>query len=164
MWARERGHAVFGVDRSPGAIRVARKRGLKRALVGDLTHLPVDRAFDTVLVVGQQLGLGRSRAALDGTLSELARVTKPGERLVADLSDPTGPEAWAESEYLDRHAVGDGLAYRRFRVEYDELAGPWIDLLMATPDALAGVIAGTPWTVERLLETESAAYGVVLGR
>lgn len=164
LWAQGQGHAVLGVDRSPGAVRVARERGVERALVADMATLPVDGGFDTLLVVGQQLGLGRSRAALEGTLSGLARVAKPGGRLVADLSDPTGPDARAESEYLERHAVGDGLAYRRFRVEYDGLAGPWIDLLMASPDALAGVVARTPWTVEAVLAGDGPTYAVVLVR
>ncbi|WP_122090780.1 class I SAM-dependent methyltransferase [Halalkalicoccus subterraneus] len=162
LWAQERGHATVGIDRSPGAIRVVRERGVERALIGDLGDPPLRTGFDTLLVIGQQLGLGRSRAALEGTLSELARVTEPGGKLVADLSDPTGPDPRAESEYLDRHAVERGLAYRRFRVEYDGCAGPWIDLLMASPDALAEVVAGTPWTAEEILETDSSAYGVVL--
>lgn len=164
LWARERGHAVLGVDRSPGAVRVARDRGVEHALVGDMTELPFRVGFDTALVVGKQLGLGRSRADLRDTLIELAAVTEPGGRLVADLNDPTHPDARAESGYLDRHAVGDGLAYRRFRVEYDGLAGPWVDLLMASPEALEEVVAGTPWALDELLDGAGSVYGVVLVR
>ncbi|WP_066379959.1 class I SAM-dependent methyltransferase [Halalkalicoccus paucihalophilus] len=164
LWARREGHAVCGVDRSPGAIRVARERGIERAAVGDMTALGIDTGFDTVLVVGKQLGLGRSRAALRGTLAELARVTEPGGRLVADLNDPTHPDARAEPEYLNERTVEEGLTYRRFRVEYDGLVGPWIDLLMTSPATLRGVAEETGWTVEAVVESETSAYAVVLGR
>lgn len=162
LWAVSEGHEVIGIDRSPGAIRVARDRGVERALVADMTDLGLNGTFDTVLVVGKQLGLGRSRAALRGTLSELARVAESGSRLVADLNDPTHPDARAESEYLERHAVGDGLAYRRFRVEYAGLSGPWIDLFMASPVAFEKIVAETPWTIEETIESETSAYAVVL--
>ncbi|MDL5362874.1 bifunctional 2-polyprenyl-6-hydroxyphenol methylase/3-demethylubiquinol 3-O-methyltransferase UbiG [Halalkalicoccus sp. NIPERK01] len=115
LWARREGHAVCGVDRSPGAIRVA-------------------------------------------------RVTEPGGRLVADLDNPTRPDGRAEPECMAERTVEDGLAYRRFRVEYDGRAGPWTDLLMASPAVLRGVVGETAWTVEELVEGETSAYAVVLSR
>ncbi|MFC6905430.1 class I SAM-dependent methyltransferase [Halalkalicoccus tibetensis] len=164
LWAQDRGHEVLGVDRSPGAIRVARERGVERAVVGDLTEPPLDGEFGTLLVVGKQLGLGRSRATLENTLSELARLAAPGGKLVADLNDPTHPDARAESEYPADHGLGDGLASRRFRVEYGGLAGPWTDLLMASPAAFEGVVAGAPWVLDEILDEGGSAYGVVLVR
>ncbi|MCL7417913.1 MAG: class I SAM-dependent methyltransferase [Halalkalicoccus sp.] len=164
LWTQQRDHPTVGIDRNPGAIRVARERGIERALVGDLTDLPIRDGFDTVLVVGKQLGLGRSRAALRGTLAELARVMEPGGRLVADLNDPTHPDARAEPEYLAERTVEEGLAYRRFRLEYDGLVGPWTDLLMASPATLRGAVGETAWTVEELVEDETSAYAVVLSR
>lgn len=162
LWAASEGHGVIGIDRSPGAIRVARERDIECALVADMTDLALSEEFDTVLVVGKQLGVGRSRAALEGTLSELGRITKPGGRLIADLNDPAHPDARAESEYLDAHEIEKGLAYRRFRVEYDEWVGPWIDLLMASPAVFGEIVAETPWTVEERIEGDASAYAVVL--
>lgn len=164
LWARAAGHDVLGIDRSPGAIRVARKRGVERALVADMTDPGCRDRFDTVLVIGKQLGLGRSRAALEGTLVGLARLTKPGGRLVADLNDPTHPDARADPDYIERHTVESGLAYRRFRVEYDGVAGPWTDLLMASPAALERAVAETPWRLEEFLDGSGSVYGVVLVR
>lgn len=164
LWTQERGHPTVGVDRSPGAIRVARHRGLARGVVADLTTLGLRTGFDTVLAVGKQLCLGRSRADLRGTLAELARVTNPGGRLVADVNDPTHPDTRVDPAYLGERTVEPGLAYRRFRVEYDDCAGLWIDLLMASERVLRGIVDGTSWTVESTLRGESDEYAVVLRR
>jgi hypothetical protein len=112
-------------------------------------------------VVGKQFGLGRSCAALRRNLAELARVSKLDGRVIADLNDPTHPDARTDPEYLGDHALGEGIAYRRFRVEYDGLVGPWTDLLMASEPALRAVLSGTVWRIEEVLR-EGEEYAVVL--
>ncbi|GCF13635.1 hypothetical protein Harman_15700 [Haloarcula mannanilytica] len=156
---QERGHDVLAVDRSPGGVAVARERGVANPVVGDLRRPPGD-GFDTVVVLGKQLGLGSSLADLRTTLAVLATVTRPGGRLVADMDtlDRADPETDAA------HPVQPGVAYRTFRVEYDGLAGPWTDLLLVTPPQLRTAVSETPWTVARLVGTEcdGSAYGVRL--
>jgi SAM-dependent methyltransferase len=164
LWTQERGRPTLGVDRSPGAVRVARERGLERAVVSDLTDLGLRTGFDTALVVGKQLCLGRSRSDLRRTLTELARVVEPCGKLVADLNDPTHPDARVEPAYLGDRWIEPGLAYRRFRVEYDGHAGPWIDLLMASERVLREVASETSWTVEETARDGGDAYAVVLRR
>lgn len=156
---QERGHSVLAVDRSPGAVAVARERGVTDAVVGDLRQPPGDE-FETVVALGKQLGLGSSLADLRSTLAELAAATRPGGRLVADMDtlDRAGPETDAA------HLVQPGVAYRTFRVEYDELAGPWTDLLLVTPSGLRDAVSETPWTVDALVgtKTDGSMYGVRL--
>ena len=156
---QERGHEVVSVDRSPGAVAVARERGVTHAAVGDLRR-PPGGGFDTVVALGKQLGLGTSLADLRTTLTGLATVTRPGGRLVADVDtlDRADPETGAA------HAVRPGVAYRRFRVEYDGLAGPWTDLLLVTPSGFRAAVSETLWTVDRVVGTaeSGSAYGVGL--
>ncbi|EMA09408.1 Methyltransferase domain-containing protein [Haloarcula vallismortis] len=156
---QERGHSVLAVDRSPGAIAVARERGVTHPVVGDLRQPPGD-GFETVVALGKQLGLGSSLADLRTTLTELAAVTQPGGRLVADMDtlDRADPETDAA------HRTRPGLAYRTFRVEYDGLAGPWTDLLLVTPSGFRDAVSETPWTVDAFVGTEidGSAYGVQL--
>jgi len=156
---QERGHDVLAVDRSPGAVAVARERGVTNPVVGDLRRPPSDR-FDTVVVLGKQLGLGTGLADLRATLTELARVTRPGGSLIADMDtlDRVNPETEAA------HTVRPGVASRTFRVEYDGLAGPWTDLLLVTPAQFRAAVSETPWTVDAVVGTEKdgSAYGVRL--
>jgi len=156
---QERDHDVLAGDRSPGAVAVARERGVVHPVVGDLRRPPGD-GFDTVVALGKQLGLGTSPADLRTTLTELATVTRPGGRLVADMDtlDRADPETEAA------HAVRPGVAYRTFRVEYDGLTGPWTDLLLVTPSRFRDAVSETPWTVDALVGTdnEESMYGVRL--
>ncbi|MFY4811219.1 class I SAM-dependent DNA methyltransferase [Haloarcula sp. AONF1] len=156
---QERGHGVLAADRSPGAVAVARERGVARPVVGDLRRPPGD-GFETIVALGKQLGLGSSLADLRTTLTELAAVTQPGGRLVADMDtlDRADPETDAA------HRTQPGVAYRTFRVEYDGLAGPWTDLLLVTPSRFRDAVSETPWTVDRLVgtETDGSMYGVQL--
>lgn len=156
---QERGHSVLAVDRSPGAVAVARERGVTRPVVGDLRRPPGD-GFETVVALGKQLGLGSSLADLRTTLTELAAVTRPGGRLIADIDtlDRANPETDAA------HRTQPGVAYRTFRVEYDGLAGPWTDLLLVAPSRFRAAVSETPWTVDALIgtETDGSMYGARL--
>jgi SAM-dependent methyltransferase len=156
---QERGHGVLAVERSPGAVAVARERGVTHPVVGDLRRPPGD-GFETVVALGKQLGLGSSLADLRTTLTELAAVTRPGGRLVADMDtlDRADPETDAA------HRTQPGVAYRTFRVEYNGLAGPWTDLLLVTPSRFRDAVSETPWTVDTLVgtETDGSMYGVRL--
>ncbi|PSQ15256.1 class I SAM-dependent methyltransferase [Halobacteriales archaeon QS_8_69_26] len=156
-----RGQAVVGVDRSPLACGVARERGLDRVVAGDLVDPPIRGAFDTVLAVGGQLGVPGSRFGLRTLLKDLADL---GDRLVADLFDPTEVDDEERWTYLERRKIADGAAIRRFRVEYDERQGPWIDLLYLTPASFREIVAATPWEVSVLDEGEDEHYYVVLER
>ncbi|WP_058993407.1 class I SAM-dependent methyltransferase [Haloarcula sp. CBA1127] len=156
---QKRGHSVLAVDRSPGAVAVARERGVTHSVVGDLRRPPGD-GFETVVALGKQLGLGSSLADLRTTLTELAAVTRPGGRLIADMDtlDRADPETDAA------HRTQPGVAYRTFRVEYDGLAGPWTDLLLVTPSGFREAVSETPWTVDTFVGTEAdgSMYGVRL--
>jgi len=148
----DRGHDVVGFDRSPGAVTVARERGVPAA-VGDLTRPPTVGPFDTVLALGKQAAVGERVADLRTTLDALAAVTRPGGRLLADFDDP--------SRWGGDGTAGDA-AVRRFRVEYDGLVGPWTDLLVLSPDRLRRTVADTPWRVRRLVDGDGSLFGAEL--
>jgi len=152
LWLQEQGHEVVGVDRSPGAVAVARDRSVEHAVVGDMGDPALfEEAFDTVLVAGQQVGVPGSREGVRDLLDAFAAVTGPDGRVIADVSDPTAAPAEFR-EYLGD--VSDGTATRTFRTIYDGAVGDPITLLMFSPDALRRIVAETPWSVETLYGVE----------
>lgn len=161
---QQAGLDVLATDVSPGALRVARKRGVERIARGDLRSLPT--ISECVFLAGTQLGLGGSTAAFQKTLEALAAATTDSAHVVGDLKDPFAVEAQSvaggdELRTFDRE---EGTATRRFRTEYRDLAGPWLELLCLTPEAARRAIAPTTWQLDDIIEGDGARYFLVLRR
>lgn len=142
-----RGHDVVAIDTSPLALEVCRRRGVKRTETRSLTNLDGLGAFDTVLILRNNLGLAGTTAK---GLRALAAHTTERARIVTDSVDPT------------RHP--DPANGRRFRVRYRDRATPWFRYLMLTPAELESQTAGTGWTVARVITDEMPRYVAVLER
>jgi demethylmenaquinone methyltransferase/2-methoxy-6-polyprenyl-1,4-benzoquinol methylase len=141
--ARSGAYAV-GADLSVGMLRAGRRtRPELPLLAGDALALPFrDAAFDAVTI---SFGL-RNVADVDGALRELARVTRPGGRLVVcEFSRPTfGPFRTVYLSYLMR-----ALPQVARRVSSNPDAYVYLaDTIRAWPGQvdLAGRIAATGWT------------------
>jgi demethylmenaquinone methyltransferase/2-methoxy-6-polyprenyl-1,4-benzoquinol methylase len=127
-------------DFSLGMLRAGRHR-LPR-VAGDALRLPFgDGAFDAVTI---SFGL-RNTADPAAALSELARVTRPGGRLVVcEFSTPTfGPFRTVYLEYLMRALPALARRVSSNPAAYEYLA----ESIRAWPDqaALATVLAGAGW-------------------
>lgn len=158
------GSEVVATDVSPGALEVARARGVDRLARADLRSPPV--VADCVFLSGTQLGVGGTVAALRSTLRSLAATTADGGRVVGDLKDPFGVAdhhlaGREELETFDREA---GIARRRMRTEYRDLVGPWLSLLCLTPPAAREAVAPTPWAVTGIIAGDGPRYYLVLDR
>ncbi|WP_178917390.1 bifunctional 2-polyprenyl-6-hydroxyphenol methylase/3-demethylubiquinol 3-O-methyltransferase UbiG [Natronomonas gomsonensis] len=158
------GTDVVATDVSAGALRVARDRGVERVARADLRSLPV--VADCVFLAGTQFGVGGTVGALQETLSALEDATTEGGRVVGDFKDPF---AVADDHVAGREELLDfdreaGVARRRMRTEYRDLAGPWLDLLCLTPAAAREAIDATAWSVTDIIEGDSARYFVVCDR
>ena len=79
-----RGHDVVGFDVSPGAVRIARECGLGDARLGThRTALQPDERFDTILLLGNNVGLLGGDRAGRTLLRQRARLASPRGRLLA---------------------------------------------------------------------------------
>ncbi|MGJ7905886.1 class I SAM-dependent methyltransferase [Actinopolyspora sp. H202] len=153
------GFDVLGVDSSPGAVEVARDRGAT-ATVGRADALPEGvGAFDTILRLGQNIGLlgGREQAAR--VLEELARVSTPDTRVLASGFDPHHTQA---PEHLDyqRHnrARGRLPGQLRMRIRHARSATPFFDYLLCSVEELTGLLEDSPWRLSDV-DREEAGHG-----
>jgi demethylmenaquinone methyltransferase/2-methoxy-6-polyprenyl-1,4-benzoquinol methylase len=137
------GAYVVPCDFSLGMLRVGKAHHRELAFVaGDALRLPFpDEAFDTVTI---SFGL-RNLHDVDAGLVEMARVTKPGGRLVVcEFSHPTwSPFRTVYTEYLMRALPGVARRVSSNPDAYVYLA----ESIRAWPDqvALAARIAGAGW-------------------
>ena len=140
---RAAGARVVPCDFSLGMLRVGKSRAPHLPFTaGDALRLPfADAAFDAVTI---SFGL-RNTADVDAALREMARVTRPGGRLVVcEFSHPTwGPLRTVYVEYLMR-----ALPVVATRVASNPDAYAYLaESIRAWPDqrALAAAIAGADW-------------------
>ena len=141
---RDRGAYVVPCDFSLGMLRVGRARQPELPLTaGDALHLPfADAVFDAATM---SFGL-RNVADVDRALAELARVVKPGGRLVVcEFSHPTWrPLRTIYSEYL----MGALPSVARTVSSNPEAYVYLAESIQAWPDqpALARRISAAGWT------------------
>lgn len=156
-----RGHEVVGIDVSPGAVEVARRRG-----VGDVRLLrfeDVDDSlgrFGTVVMYGNNFGLFARPAKAKRLLRRLRGLA---DRIVAASNDPYQTEDEAHLRYQARNVQRGRMAGElRLRVRYRDLVGPWFDYLIVSPEEMGELVEGTGWRIHRLVRDEGSYYVAVL--
>ena len=164
LYLQEQGHEVVGIDVSPGALEICRKRGVK-----DVRQLPFHRVdaslgtFDTVLMMGNNFGLFANPRRAKWMLRRLKKLTGPNARIVAESLDIYGTD---KPEHLAYHARnrrrGRMAGEIRLRVRYRELIGDWFDYLMVSQAEMQEIVKGTGWRVAEFLGNTGGQYvGVI---
>jgi SAM-dependent methyltransferase len=169
-YLREQGHDVTGIDLSPGAVEVARDRGVedvRRVDVADVTDEFDPETFDSVVMLGNNFGLAGTAERAPGILDALATVATDDATLVAQSRDPTATDDEHHRTYHEFNRERGRLpGALRMRVRYGRLATPWYDYLMAAPDTMADLVSETPWELAETVEPdegETATGGDYVG-
>jgi SAM-dependent methyltransferase len=160
---QRRGRSVVGIDNSPGAVEVARERGVRdvRLLAFEEVDDSLGR-FDTIVMLGNGFGLFGSPSKARRLLRRLRPLA---DRIVAAS---IGPQAYATENpahlaYQERNRKrGRMPGQLRLRVRYRDLSGPWFDYLFVSPDEMASILEGTQWRITRLLQSGSPYYVAIL--
>lgn len=156
-----RGREVVAIDVSPGAVEVARNRGVSDVRL--LAFEEVDASlghFDTVAMYGNNFGLFGSRAKARRLLRRLRPFVA---RIVATSNDPYATEDPAHLAYHERNrGRGRMSGQLRLRVRYRDLVGPWFEYLIVSPDEMADIVESTGWQLRRLVRDEGSYFVAVL--
>lgn len=150
---QRRGHRVLGIDVSPLAVRICRLRGVREARRMSLDEVsPRLGRFDTVLMLGANLGLVESARRAPQLLRRLHAVTSAEGRIIAGTLDPyrtREPEHRAYHRWNRRRGRMGGQI--RMRVRYRSYVTPWFDYLFVSPQELRELVRGTGWRIARIL-------------
>jgi SAM-dependent methyltransferase len=156
-----RGREVVAIDVSPGAVEVARRRGVRdvRLLAFDDVDESLGR-FGTVVMFGNNFGLFGSRAKARRRLRQLRSFVG---RIVATSNDPYATDDPTHLAYQERNRARDRMSGQlRLRVRHRDLVGPWFEYLIVSPDEMAEIVEGTGWRIRRLVQDEGSYYVAVL--
>jgi SAM-dependent methyltransferase len=142
---QERGTEAVGLDVSPGALEVCRRRGVRLVHEGTVDTM-TEGGFDSVVMFGNNLGLLGSRERAPQMLAQLARLTTPGARIVASGLNPYTTDDPLHLAYHERNrARGRMGGHLRLRVRYRNLATPWFDYLLVSIPELEALLETTGW-------------------
>ncbi len=153
---QERGFDVTALDVSPGAVEACRRRGARDTFLGTVDDLAGQRAaaYDTFLLMGNNLGLLENRDHAPGFLGALARLAKPGAQILGIGIDPyetSDPDHLAYHERNRRRGRMPGQI--GLRIRYRNLTTDWRDYLLVSREELEGLLDGTGWRFrDRIVE------------
>lgn len=163
---QETGLDVVALDVSPLAGEVCRRRGVRNTVTGSVSDLPalVAGAFDSFLMLGNNLGLLADATSAPRILEALAAVAAGGAVIVGQGRDPYHTENSLHLAYHERNRrLGRMPGQVRMRVRHAELATDWFDYLFTSVEELEGLVDNTGWRLERY-EAEGAGYVALLRR
>ncbi len=158
-----RGFEVVGIDVSPLAVQLAEQRGALDVRLGTLdTAVEAGERFDTILLLGNNLGLLSNERRGRAMLRKLARLSTPEGRVLAGSYDPyDGASELARRYHARNRNRGKLGGVERLRVRYRQFATPWYDVLYASRRELAQLATAGGWTVKHFLD-DGAGYVAVL--
>jgi SAM-dependent methyltransferase len=160
---QNRGFGVVGIDVSPLAVQLARQRGARDVRLGTLdTAVEADERFETILLLGNNLGLLSGERRGRTILRRLARLTTPEGRILAGSYDPyEGASELAEHYQARNRNRGKMGGVERIRIRYRQFATPWYDVLFASRKELTQLATAEGWAVKRFVD-DGAGYVAVL--
>ena len=160
------GHDVVALDVSPGATEVCRRRGVRQTVTGTLADLRAQGtpSFNTLLLLGNNLGLLETAQQARTVLRTLADLASPDAVLIGEGRDPYATTQPLHLAYHQHNRARGRLPGQiRMRVRHQHLATPWFDYLFLSVEELQGLVAGSAWRMEQC-EREGASYIVLLRR
>jgi SAM-dependent methyltransferase len=163
---QQRGYDVVGLDDSPLAAKAAMMRGVEQVWC-----LPIEGigrkldTFDTIVLFGNNFGLFATPEGAHRSLSQLARTTKLGVRILAESTSAYAGAAPAmDRGYCRRNLErGNAPGQARFRYHYGGEVGSWFDWLFVSRAEMREILRGTGWRMTKVIgKSSSEPYVAVL--
>jgi SAM-dependent methyltransferase len=162
---QERGFDVVGLDASPLAIRAARTLGLRKTWCRSINTRALSiGSFDTIVLFGNNFGMFGTPERTRRILTDWAKRTTPGARILAESTNPYcgGAPAFDRSYYRRNQQRGLLPGQARLRIQYDSSVSAWFDWLFVSRREMRMLLRGTGWHQARILGTRSSDPYVAL--
>jgi SAM-dependent methyltransferase len=167
LYLKEQGLDVVGIDISPGAVEVAKSRGMENVHLMNAETLEFSEdTFDTVLLLGNNFGILGEVQRIVAMLRSLSMITTRDAVILAASFDPIvtdDPEHLAYHEINRNQGKPPGLV--RLRFNYKGRVGDWWDQLLAERSLMTDIADQAGWRVDEFLSGPPQYYvGVIRKR
>lgn len=167
LYLQSEGLDVIAIDNSPGAIKVCKLRGVKKAFLRPIIELGKFKPglFNTVIMMGNNFGLFGSFKKAKHLLKILFRITNEHGIIIAETVNPYSTREPAHLRYqrLNRNR-GLMPGQLRLRVRYDNIIGHWFDYLLVSKEEMEDILAETGWRIQKIILDKGPGYTAILSK
>lgn len=161
---QEKGFKVTGIDISPSAVEVCRRRGLKDVRGISIDEISGDLGqIDTIIMMGNNFGLFENLTKAKKLLRKFHTITTEDAQIIAETRDPYDTDIPEHLEYhkwnRKRGRMGGQL---RLRIIYKKYRTPWFDYLLVSKKELEDILRDTGWTLHKTLGGEMGTYIAIM--
>jgi SAM-dependent methyltransferase len=165
LYLQKRGFDVTAIDNSPLAIKVCKKRGIKKAKV-----LPFEKVeklqpaiFDTIIMFGINFGLFGNPKKAKSLLKKLHKITSPEALIIAESNDPYKTKDPAHLSYHKLNQKrGRMPGQLRIRIRFRNFIGEWLDWLIVSKKEMREILQGTGWRIRKFIDSKKSSYIAII--
>ena len=163
---QRKGHDVLGIDNSPLAVTVCRKRGLRQVRFMPVTKLSSQIGFfDTLIMYGNNFGLMGSFKRAKWLLKRFYHLTSDQGRIIAQSVDPYKTDKKAHRKYhalnRKRGRMGGQI---RIRIRHSDVIGRWFDYLLVSRKEMMKIVENSGWGISRFIDSDGAFYIAIIDK
>lgn len=165
LYLQNKGFEVLAIDNSPLAIKVCKKRGVKKAKVVPIEkiHTLSPEAFDTIIMFGNNFGLFGSKKRAKTILKKLHKITSPDANILAESNDISKTK---DKTHLSYHRLnkkrGRMPGQLRIRVRFKKYIGEWFDYLLVSKKEMKNILKGTGWKIKKFIDSDNSIYMAII--
>lgn len=165
IYLQKIGHKVTAIDKSPLAIKVCEKRGIKDARV-----LPIEKivgfkpkTFDSIVMFGNNFGLFGNPKKAKSLLKRFHQITTPDALIIAESNDPYKTDDPIHLSYhkFNRNC-GRMAGQLKIRIRFRNYIGNWFDYLLVSKEEMKDILKGTGWKVRKFVDSEKFMYIAII--
>jgi len=165
LYLQKRGFDVIAIDNSPLAIKVCKKRGVKKAKI-----LPFEKIeklqptiFDTIIMFGNNFGLFGNPKKAKKLLKKLHKITSPKALIIAESNDPYKTKDPAHLSYHKfNQKRGRMPGQLRIRIRFRNYIGEWFDYLIVSKKEMKEILQGTGWKIKKFINSKKSSYIAII--
>ncbi|HDQ59870.1 MAG TPA: class I SAM-dependent methyltransferase [Candidatus Woesearchaeota archaeon] len=163
IYLKQKGFDYLGIDNSPLAVEVCKKRGLKaRRIPIDNISVFKPNSFDTIIMLGNNFGLFQGYKKAKTLLNKMRRITSNNAIIIAESLDPYKTK---EKMHLEYHKFnkrrGRMPGQLRIRGRFQKILGDWFDYLLVSKKEMKEIVDGTGWKIKKFIDKKPSYIAII---